>query len=113
MHLNTLLTVLVLGSTVAPSLAVAEDTHGSMPGMATQASMDPVQGRGVITAINADKRQVTLDHEPIAELNWPRMTMGFSIAPEVDLDGLNKGDVVTFTLTPTGKGQQLTTISKQ
>jgi Cu/Ag efflux protein CusF len=41
------------------------------------------------------------------------MTMGFSVAPEVVLDGLSKGDTVVFILTPSGKGQQVTSISKQ
>jgi Cu/Ag efflux protein CusF len=40
------------------------------------------------------------------------MTMGFSVAPEVTLDGLSKDDTVVFTLTPAGKGQQVTSITR-
>ena len=51
--------------------------------------------------------------EPIPELNWPSMTMGFPVAPEVKLEGVSKGDTVIFTLTPSGSGQQVTGISKR
>lgn len=113
MNLKTLMMAAVFGLTLTPVLAVAETTMDSMSGMDKKESAGPVQGRGVITAINTEKRKVTLNHEPIPELDWPRMTMGFSVAPEVDLDGLSKDDAVAFTLTPAGKGQQVTAISKQ
>jgi Cu(I)/Ag(I) efflux system periplasmic protein CusF len=96
MNLKTLMMAAVFGLTLSPVLALAE-----------------TDSRGVITEINAEKRKVTLNHEPIPELNWPRMTMGFSVAPDVELEGLSKGDAVTFTLKPAGKGQQVTAINKQ
>ncbi|MDL0432778.1 copper-binding protein [Marinobacter sp. TBZ242] len=107
MNLKTLMMAAVFGLTLTPVLTVAET------GMDAKESAGPVQGRGVITAINTENRKVTLNHEPIPELNWPRMTMGFPVAPEVNLDGLSKDDTVAFTLTPAGKGQQVTAISKQ
>ncbi|AZT82233.1 copper-binding protein [Marinobacter sp. NP-4(2019)] len=113
MNLKTLMTAVVFGLTLGPALAVAGNSMDSMSGMDTKESAGPVQSRGVITAINTEKRKVTLNHEPIPELNWPRMTMGFSVAPEVDLNGLQKNDSVAFTLTPADKGQQVTAISKQ
>lgn len=113
MNLKTLMIAAVFGLTLNPVLAVAETGKDSMSGMDTKESTGPIQSRGVITAINVEKRKVTLNHEPIPELNWPRMTMGFSVAPEVDLDGLSKDDSVAFTLKPAGKGQQVTAISKQ
>lgn len=113
MNLKTLMMAAVFGLTLNPALAMAETSMDSMSGMDTKESAGPVQSRGVITAINTEKRKVTLSHEPIPELNWPRMTMGFSVAPEVKLDGLSKNDPVVFTLTPAGKGQQVTAISKQ
>jgi Cu/Ag efflux protein CusF len=113
MNLKTLMMAAVFGLTLNSLLAVAETGMGSMSGMDTKESAGPVQSRGVITAINTEKRKVTLNHEPIPELNWPRMTMGFSVAPDVDLEGLSKDDSVAFTLTPAEKEQQLTAISKQ
>lgn len=110
---KSLITAMVFGLALGPVLAVADEHMDGMSGMDTQETAGPVQSRGVITAINPQKRKVTLDHEPIPELNWPRMKMGFSVAPGVELEGLSKDDTVTFTLTPAGKGQQVTAISKQ
>ncbi len=113
MNLNNLMTAVVFGLSLGPGLAVADSNMDSMSGMDTKESASPVQSRGVITAINIEKRKVTLNHEPIPELNWPSMTMGFSVAPEVKLEGLGKDDAVVFTLPPAGKRQQVTAISKQ
>lgn len=113
MNLKPLMIAAVFGLTLSPALAVADKNMNAMPGMDAKESAGPIQSRGVITAINPEKRKITLNHEPIPELNWPRMTMGFSVAPEVDLNALSKDDPVAFTLTPAGKGQQVTSISKQ
>ncbi|WP_420389475.1 efflux RND transporter periplasmic adaptor subunit [Marinobacter sp.] len=88
-------------------------SENAMSGMDTEESGGKVQSRGVITAIDPDKHKITLNHEPIPELSWPSMTMGFSVAPEVNLEGVGEGDTVTFTLIPAGGGQQVTGISKQ
>ncbi|EDM49539.1 efflux RND transporter periplasmic adaptor subunit [Marinobacter algicola] len=92
--------------------SMADNGMNSMSGMDTNEAAGPIQSRGVITEINTEKRKVTLNHEPIPALNWPSMTMGFSVAPEVTLDGLSKDDTVVFTLTPAGKGQQVTSITR-
>ncbi|MFX8180052.1 copper-binding protein, partial [Acinetobacter baumannii] len=46
---------------------------------------------GTITAIDAAKGTVTLDHHEIAALKWPAMTMSFSAKPE-QLADLKIGD---------------------
>lgn len=97
MKLKTLKSALVLAVILASASAMAE----------------PIQSKGVVTAVNPDKQKITLNHDPIPELGWPQMTMGFSVAPEVDLGGLTKGDKVTFSLVPEGKSQTITDISKQ
>ena len=102
MKLKTLMTAVVFGLSLGPALAAADNNMGSMSGMDTKESAGPVQSRGVITMINTENRKVTLKHEPIPALNWPGMTMGFPVAPEVDLDALDKGDKVVFTLAPAG-----------
>ena len=113
MKLKNLMTAVVFGLSLGPVLAAADNNMGSMSGMDTKESAGPVQSRVVITMINTENRKVTLKHEPIPALNWPGMTMGFPVAPEVDLDALDKGDKVVFTLAPAGKGQQVTSIRKQ
>lgn len=113
MNLKILMTAIVLGSTLPPALMAAENNHSSMSGMAASEAASPVQGQGVVIAVNTEQHKVTLKHEPIPELNWPRMTMVFPVAPDVALDDLSKDDTVTFTLTPSGNAQQVTAISKQ
>ena len=59
---------------------------------------DEARGEGHINRIDADKRVINLDHEPIPELDWPAMTMDFQIAGDVDLSGLEAGNQVRFSL---------------
>lgn len=113
MKLKNLMMTIVFGLSLGTGLAAAESNMGSMTGMDAKESAAPIQSQGVITAMDTDKRKITLKHEPIPELNWPSMTMGFPVAPEVNLEGVSKGDTVTFTLTPSGSGQQVTGINKQ
>ena len=39
---------------------------------------------------------VTINHGPVSELEWPSMTMGFDVAPEVSLDEFSVNDAVSF-----------------
>ncbi len=56
------------------------------------------QGRGTVTGIDAAKGRVELDHEPIPSLEWPRMTMEFSVGDKAALARLRKGDAVEFEM---------------
>jgi Cu/Ag efflux protein CusF len=66
-----------------------------------------MQGKAVIKRINKQQAKVTLKHGPIGE-NMPPMTMEFSVSDASLLEGLEKGDEVTFTMT---KGMVITEIS--
>ena len=54
---------------------------------------------------------VTLDHGPIAALEWPAMTMGFSANPKI-LKDIAVGDRVAFELDWDGKAGVVTQIAK-
>ncbi len=56
------------------------------------------QGHGKVVEIDAKSGKVTLAHEPIAELGWPAMTMGFKVKDSKQLDKLKAGDEVEFGL---------------
>lgn len=62
-----------------------------------------VEGLGTVNAILPDKT-VNLSHEPIAELDWPAMTMDFQVDDKVDLSALKVGDTVRFSLIKTSGG---------
>lgn len=66
---------------------------------AQQPSSQPmIIGKGIITKINPDEHTLTLKHEAIPALNWPEMTMDFSVDQNIELTQFKTGDSVQFTL---------------
>lgn len=55
-------------------------------------------GRGVVNNVDAATGQITITHEPMPELGWPPMTMDFTAAKGVRLDGIAAGATVEFEL---------------
>ena len=92
----------------APKAEASPDAMGSMA-MPVAAKM--AKGTGTVTAIDAAARKITLDHGPVAELEWPAMKMGFAVKPEL-LKGIAVGDKVGFDLTVTGNAAEVTSIKK-
>jgi Cu(I)/Ag(I) efflux system membrane fusion protein len=56
------------------------------------------KGRGKVTGVDAAKGRIEIDHEAIASLKWPRMTMEFTATDRKALEKLKKGDAVEFEL---------------
>ncbi len=56
------------------------------------------KGRGKVVDVDVKSGHVTLNHEPIAALGWPAMTMGFTVKDSKQLSNLKAGDEVTFDL---------------
>jgi Cu(I)/Ag(I) efflux system membrane fusion protein len=56
------------------------------------------KGRGKVIDVDPKSNHVTLNHEPIAELGWPSMTMGFKVTDSKQLSKLKAGDEVEFDL---------------
>lgn len=80
--------------------------HGEGHGMAGE-------GEGVIKALLPDRKQVVIDHEPVASHNWPKMTMGFAVTDAKLLEGLSVGDKVSFKFTAKGMNGVISAITKQ
>ncbi|MFJ2478803.1 copper-binding protein [Pseudomonas sp. NPDC087598] len=78
--------------------AWAEEMQGmKMEGMAPQLKPAPVaNAEGTIKAIDPAGHTVTLAHGAVPALQWPPMTMGFSVTEE-QLAGLAVGDRVWFS----------------
>ncbi len=57
-----------------------------------------LKGRGKVVDIDVKSNHVTLNHEPIAELGWPSMIMGFKVKESKQLEKLKPGDEVEFDL---------------
>lgn len=68
---------------------------------------------GVIRQI-ATGVSITIAHEPVADLDWPAMTMAFQIPPQMDIGNLAVDDAVEFEFLATPQGNyQLVIISNQ
>ena len=107
---------LVVGAILLPAIALADSDHGKSAShmesgghmsemgqmMNNQQGMDQhmreVMGTGRINKVMADRHMVNIVHEPIAELEWPKMRMNFKTTDEVNLDDLKPGQEVTFKL---------------
>lgn len=61
------------------------------------------QGRGVVEAVDPAKGVVTVEHEPIVSLRWPKMVMDFKARDPEQLKDLKEGDQVEFDLLVTDK----------
>ena len=78
---------------VLARLANVASTHVTATPTAKSGSADAgVQAK--VVAIDTNTSSVTLDHEAIAALNWPPMTMTFKLRHREQLKNLNVGDEV-------------------
>jgi Cu(I)/Ag(I) efflux system periplasmic protein CusF len=79
------------------SLTSAETmSHDSMV-MQHAAIQNRHEGSGVLKAVNTKTGKVQISHEAIASLNWPAMTMWFTIRGPLP-NGVKIGDKVHFEL---------------
>lgn len=90
----------------------AEVSADAMGGMAMSAEAEMAKGSGTVTAIDTAAGKITLDHGPIAELDWPAMKMGFAAKPEL-LASVAVGDNVDFDVTVKGNAGEVTAIKKK
>jgi len=93
-------------SILVGSIGIAAENKG-MEGMkdmpaATKPAAKQIMGMGVVKSVDASKGTVTITHEPIKELNWPAMTMGFKVADPALLKNATVGRKVEFALEDRG-----------
>lgn len=91
---------------------MAEAPATEMGSMSTTAETKLARGAGTVTAIDKSAAKITINHGPIAELQWPAMKMGFDSKPEL-LSTVAVGDRVEFDLTVIGTASEVTAIKKQ
>lgn len=104
----------------APTNAATE-TKGAMSGMDNMSgdmgnmampAAKTAKGTATVKAIDKAAGTITLDHGPIAEANWPAMTMAFKAAPGL-LDSVAVGDKVAFDLALKDGSGEVTAIKRQ
>ena len=55
---------------------------------------------------------ITLNHAPVAALEWPSMVMPFALANAALVEGLEPGDTVEFTFSQQDTGPRIESIRK-
>ncbi len=116
--INSLAAILVLSATAAMAQQKTMDGMKSMPmdGMKDMPMGKPTAGqtvhmaKGKVTKVDAAAGVVTLAHEPVNSLNWPAMTMGFTVKDKMMLDKLTVGKTVDFEFAQAGKGYVISNI---
>lgn len=68
------------------------------------------QGTGIVQSVDAKAASVTLKHDPIPSLQWPAMTMPFTLAKSELAKGLVPGQKVKFVLENSNNGYRITSI---
>lgn len=100
--LKNVISTLAVSAMLLPAVTLAESDHGHSNMKAHSNMMDhntrEVMGTGRINKVMADRHMVNIVHDPIAELEWPKMRMNFKTTDEVNLDALKPGQEVTFKL---------------
>lgn len=99
-------------NTASPATAGTNEMAGDMGRMEMAPTAKIAKGAGKVTAIDKSAGTITLDHGPIAEANWPAMTMAFKAAPAL-IDSVRLGDQVNFELKLEGGTGEVTAIEKQ
>lgn len=84
-----------------PLLNAADPAHPDHPPAPAKGPVH--QGHGVVEAIDQGKGMVTVEHDAIASLKWPKMVMEFKAKDPELLKGLKEGDQVEFDLIVTDK----------
>lgn len=74
--------------------------HGSMDhdAMMQTRAEHMIEATGIVKKIDKKDGLVSLSHDAIPAISWPAMTMKFPVGDKIDLDSLNKGQTVQFTL---------------
>jgi Cu(I)/Ag(I) efflux system protein CusF len=66
------------------------------------------QATGVVTKV--DKNKVSIKHEAIPSLNWPPMTMAFTVKDRSLMEKMKKGQKVNFEFIQDGRDYVVTAV---
>jgi Cu(I)/Ag(I) efflux system protein CusF len=107
--MKTAVILLSFALSAFPLLAQHSHSHQSEK---KQTQSQIFSSTGIIKTIDTANKKVTIEHEPIAELQWPAMTMRFTFADDSLINGLAEGDNVKFGFVQLGTTSLLRTIEK-
>jgi Cu(I)/Ag(I) efflux system membrane fusion protein len=89
----------------SPQAEPGKGNDSMVPAQETPANQERrITARAVVRGVDPGNHQVKLEHEAIAELKWPAMTMSFSVDPSVALDAIATGQNIHFSMVETPSG---------
>jgi plastocyanin/Cu/Ag efflux protein CusF len=62
-----------------------------------------IEATGKVNHIDPTNRTITITHDPIQALSWPKMKMVFSVAKDINFSDIKVGDSVIFSLKQEGE----------
>jgi len=95
----------------APDGAKTDDMN--MAETTAPAPAGAIAGVGTVTAVDATAGTISLDHEPIAAISWPAMSMQFTAEKPAILHGIAVGDRVSFEIKNATETSVITAVQKQ
>ena len=93
-----------------------DHTHNSSEQISNKespVSSNLISARGVVLQVDQSNATIKINHDPIAALNWPRMTMSFRLKERSLIDKIKEGDVVEFLLEKETSDYVIVKLSKQ
>jgi len=72
-----------------------------------------IYGNGIVEAVDSVARRIRVSHGPIEVLGWTAMTMEFDVLPGVNLDLINIGQSIHFSLSLSAVGDYVINIIHQ
>lgn len=76
-------------------------------------SSNLISARGVVLQVDQTNATIKINHDPIAALNWPRMTMSFRLKERSLINKIKEGDIVEFLLQKEAPDYVIVKLSKQ
>lgn len=108
---SALVALTVTGASLAATQAKPMKGMAGMQDVQGMQHAQEAHGVGIVRAIDTANGTITLQHQAIASIGWPAMTMAFHTTPEV-LKQAKVGEKVQFTLHPDGMRSVVTAIHR-
>ncbi len=106
--------LVLLAAACSPAAQDAAKTGDmNMAETTAPAPAGPITSIGTVTAIDAAAGTLSLDHEPIAAISWPAMSMQFTAENPAILQGIAVGDRVSFEIKSATETSVITSVQKQ
>jgi Cu(I)/Ag(I) efflux system periplasmic protein CusF len=93
--------------------AAKSDAEMNVAEPAAPAVAGPITSTGTVTQVDAAAGTITINHQPIAAISWPAMTMQFTAENPAILQGIALGDSVSFEVKSATETSVVTSVQKQ